>query len=231
MYFLHSPQIWQEFPQLAAGALVVPGIHPDVDVGSDLSAINVRVLERLGTADEGQMPEIDAWRRVYAKMGLKPTQYRCAAESLLRRYRKERSLPRFHPLVDLCNALSMAFAIPIAVYDTAQIAGGIEVRHANGDEQHLAFSGEIEVPEPGEVVFADEDGHAHSRRWCFRQSKKSVVTAETVTALIVAEAHHEKAREDVQALITMLSGHCAQHWQAPAHSAMLTANVPRLEWN
>jgi DNA/RNA-binding domain of Phe-tRNA-synthetase-like protein len=48
-------------------------------------------------------------------MGLKPTQYRCAAESLLRRYRKERFLPRIHPLVDLCNAISLAFAIPVAV--------------------------------------------------------------------------------------------------------------------
>ena len=50
-------------------------------------------------------------------MGLKPTQYRCASESLLRRFRKEGSLPRLHPLVDLCNAVSMAYAIPVAVLD------------------------------------------------------------------------------------------------------------------
>ncbi|NOS67236.1 MAG: hypothetical protein HOO67_02630 [Candidatus Peribacteraceae bacterium] len=231
MYFLHSPKIWEEYPELVAGTLVVRGIHPEADTGADIGALNLRVLERLGTADEGQMPEIDAWRRVYSKMGLKPTQYRCAAESLLRRYRKDRSLPRFHPLVDLCNALSMAFAIPIAVYDAAQITGGIEVRHAKGDEQHLSFSGEMEIPEAGEVIFADEERHAHSRRWCFRQSKKSVVTAQTETALIVAEAHHQKAGDDVQALITMLAGQCAQHWQAPEQSVILTSGAPRLEWN
>jgi DNA/RNA-binding domain of Phe-tRNA-synthetase-like protein len=37
-------------------------------------------------------------------MGLKPTQYRCAPEALLRRLRKEGTLPPLHPLVDLCNA-------------------------------------------------------------------------------------------------------------------------------
>jgi len=38
-------------------------------------------------------------------MGMKPTQYRCASEALLRRYRRDRVLPRVHPLVDLCNAV------------------------------------------------------------------------------------------------------------------------------
>jgi DNA/RNA-binding domain of Phe-tRNA-synthetase-like protein len=39
---------------------------------------------------------------------MKPTQYRCASEALLRRFRKEGALPRIHPLRDLCNAVSLA---------------------------------------------------------------------------------------------------------------------------
>src|SRR5438132_10564816 len=104
-------------------------------------------------------------------MGLKPTQYRCAAESLLRRLRKEGSLPRIHPLIDFCNAVSLAFATPVAVFDIAEIAGGIEVRHAAGDETYLAFSGETEHPAAGEVIFADDAGQAHARRWTNRQSR------------------------------------------------------------
>ena len=73
-----------------------------------------------GVAAESELPEIQAWRRAFAAMGLKPTQYRCASESLLRRFRKEGSLPRLHPLVDLCNAVSLAFAIPVAVLDAVR---------------------------------------------------------------------------------------------------------------
>ena len=112
-------------------------------------------------------------------MGFKPTQYRSAAEALLRRFRREGELPRLHPLVDLCNAVSLAFAVPIAVLDLAGVAAPLEVRHAKGDEQHLAWSGEVETPEPGEVVYADAAGHAHARRWTFRQSRRSTVTAST----------------------------------------------------
>ncbi|WP_264830499.1 phenylalanine--tRNA ligase beta subunit-related protein, partial [Klebsiella michiganensis] len=71
------------------------------------------------TQSEGELPEIQAWRRAFSKMGLKPTQYRCASEQLLRRFRQDRALPEIHPLIDLCNAISMAFAIPIAVFDVS----------------------------------------------------------------------------------------------------------------
>lgn len=101
---------------------------------------------------------MQAWRRGFSRMGLKPTQYRCAAESLLRRYRKEGSLPQLHPLVDLCNAASLAFAIPVAAFDVAHISGNLEVRRATGDETYLTFSGQTEHPGAGEVIFADDAG-------------------------------------------------------------------------
>ena len=94
-------------------------------------------------------------------MGLKPTQYRCAAESLLRRLRTQGSLPRLHPLVDLCNAISVAYAIPVAVFDVSKLTGDLEVRYAAGNEAYLTFAGEVEHPAPHEVIFADRDGEGN----------------------------------------------------------------------
>jgi DNA/RNA-binding domain of Phe-tRNA-synthetase-like protein len=125
------------------------------------------------------LPEIQAWRRTFSRMGLKPTQYRSAAEALLRRVRKEGTLPKIHPLIDLCNAASLAFAVPVAVFDLAKVADRLEVRHASGDERYVTFSGEVELPERGEVIFADEEGRAHARRWTNRQSGYSAVRDET----------------------------------------------------
>jgi hypothetical protein len=56
-------------------------------------------------------------------MGLKPTQYRCASEASVRRFRNDGSLPLIHPLVDVCNAVSLAYAISIAVFDLDQVNG------------------------------------------------------------------------------------------------------------
>ncbi len=183
--------------------------------------------ERLGQGSESDLAEIQAWRRAYGQMGFKPTQYRSAAEALLRRFRREGELPRLHPLVDLCNAVSLAFAVPIAVLDLAGVAAPLEVRHAKGDEQHLAWSGEVETPEPGEVVYADAAGHAHARRWTFRQSRRSTVTASTGRVLIVAEALHASAAGDVPAVVQAVAEGIGALWGAPRRTAILTAASPR----
>src|SRR5215468_1881001 len=115
MHFQHSAEIWRDFPGLVPAALFVKGITADVSVGVHTDRFTATAESRLAAGPESELPEIQAWRHAFARMGLKPTQYRCAAESLLRRFRKEGTFPHRHPLVDLCNAISLAFAIPVAV--------------------------------------------------------------------------------------------------------------------
>jgi DNA/RNA-binding domain of Phe-tRNA-synthetase-like protein len=179
MHFRHSSEIWREFPELAAGVLHAAGIVREVSIEAQIAPFGAMAQARLAEKSESELPEIQAWRRTFSRMGLKPTQYRSAAEALLRRVRKEGTLPKIHPLIDLCNAASLAFAVPVAVFDLAKVADRLEVRHASGDERYVTFSGEVELPERGEVIFADEEGRAHARRWTNRQSGYSAVRDET----------------------------------------------------
>jgi DNA/RNA-binding domain of Phe-tRNA-synthetase-like protein len=205
MRFQHHDDIWREFPALAAGALLVTAA-PTPAYAAEVVAHHLTVArERLAAGPEGQFPEIQAWRRAFTALGVRATQYRCASESLLRRLRRDGELPGVHPLVDVCNAMSAAFAIPVAALDVARIDGDLEVRHATGDENYLTFGGEKEHPVPGEVTFADTAGNAHARRWTNRQSGLSAVTAHTTTALIVAEALHEGAADDIARLTAALA--------------------------
>jgi DNA/RNA-binding domain of Phe-tRNA-synthetase-like protein len=203
--FQHHTLIWRDFPELVPGVLFAEGITADLPTGPRTAKFTGIAQSRLAGATESELPEIQAWRRTFARMGLKPTQYRCAAESLLRRFRKEGALPELHPVVDLCNAASIAFAIPVAVFDVAQIAGDLEVRYATGDEDYLTFSGEVEHPAAGEVIFADGAGQAHARRWSNRQSGRSAVRDETASVLIVTEALHDSASSDVPELISAIA--------------------------
>jgi DNA/RNA-binding domain of Phe-tRNA-synthetase-like protein len=225
MHFQHSAAVWRDFPALVPGVLYAEGITGDVTADTDrLTAV---AKARLADGPEGELPEIQAWRRAFAKMGLKPTQYRCAAESLLRRFRKEGSLPRLHPLVDLCNAVSLAFAVPVAVFDAARVAWPLEVRYAAGDEEYLTFGGDTEHPAPGEVIFADQAGRAHARRWTNRQSGLSAVRDDTAAVLIVAEALHEAAAAGIGELTATLAADLAAAWSVTPQTAILTAADPR----
>ena len=229
MQFLHTPTIWQTFPELVAGAIHIDGIHDHASVQPALTRHLDIAKAKLQAGAESDLPAIQAWRRAFARMGLKPTQYRCAAEALLRRLRKEGNLPPLHPLVDLCNAVSVAYAIPIAVFDLAHVAGNLQVRHAMGDEDYLAFSGEHERPDTGEVIFADDSRHVHARRWCNRQSALSAIRPATARVLIVLEAMHDTAAHDVPELLGALAGEISALWDARVRSAVLTTEAPVFE--
>jgi DNA/RNA-binding domain of Phe-tRNA-synthetase-like protein len=230
MRFQHHEEIWRDFPSLVPGVILAEGISLAPDVSIPVARFTAVAQSRLEQATESEFAEIQSWRRAFTRMGLKPTQYRCAAESLLRRLRTQGSLPGLHPLVDLCNAVSLAFAIPVAVLDVSAIAGDLQVRYAAGDEEYLTFSGETEHPAAGEVIFRDDSGQAHARRWTNRQSGLSAVRASTTTALIVAEALHDSAPADIERLTAAIAGELDTTWSVKAPPVILTATAPCAEF-
>lgn len=229
VHFQHASDLWEEFPELVPGVLFADGITAGVDVGPVVAGLTTIARSRLAESTEGEFPEIQAWRRAFSKMGLKPTQYRSASEALLRRFRREGSLPQIHPLVDVCNAISLAFAVPVAVFDVSEIAEQLEVRRAVGDETYLSFSGDVERPEPREVIFADAARQVHARRWTNRQSAASAVRSTTSAVLIVAEALHESAADDVPRLTDELAEALDDTWSVAAKRAILSPSSPRFE--
>jgi len=226
MQFSHSNALWQAFPELVAGVIHADGLHDRADVGAALARHTARAQAQIEGRTESDLPAIQAWRRTFQRMGLKPTQYRCASEALLRRLRKEGDLPRLHPLVDLCNAISVAHAIPVAALDLAHVGGNLQVRHATGSEDYLSFGGEHEHPEPNEVTFADDAGRSHARRWTNRQSALSAIQPSSARVLIVAEALHDGAAHDVRELVATLEAELQAIWGVNTRSAILSRDAP-----
>jgi DNA/RNA-binding domain of Phe-tRNA-synthetase-like protein len=229
VYFQHSPEVWAAHPGLVAGVLYAEGVDGSPRAELPLADLHATARDRLAGGTEATFPEIQAWRRTFSRMGLAPTRYRCASESLLRRLRTEGRLPEVHPLVDLGNAVSAAYAIPVGILDVARIGGGIEVRPARGDERYLSFAGVEEHPDPGEVIFADPLGRAHARRWTNRQSGWSAVRDDTAAILVVVEAVHDAAARDVPRVLDAIAGELRRGWSAPSRAALLRPAAPRFE--
>jgi DNA/RNA-binding domain of Phe-tRNA-synthetase-like protein len=230
VYFQHADEIWRDFPQLVAAVLLADGVTDSACPKELIDRFEQRAAARLATTPPGQLPEIQAWRRVFSQMGLKPTQYRCASESLLRRYAKEGSLPRIHPLVDLCNAVSLAYAVPVAAFDLTEVSGHLQVRYAQGDETYLTFTGTAEHPEAGEVIFADAAGYAHARRWSNRQSGRSAIQHTTSRALIVAEGMHPSSPADLAQLTSDLADGLAKVWSISPATTIVSEVTPRFDF-
>lgn len=210
--FQYSSDILTRYPSVVGGVIFVQGITngplPEF-LQEDFQAEQQATLQRIGNTPLSQIPSLAAWRSAFRGFGVDPTQYRSAAESLLRRLTKKGDIPSINALVDLGNLVSIRYALPVAVFDTRALQGAVTVHFADGSERYTTLgSDEIGHPEPGEVVFSDETGLVIARRWCWRQSEPSAAQFDTTTAIITVEAHHANGHKDIEAalhdLLTLL---------------------------
>lgn len=200
--FQYDAAIIAAFPDVTGGIILARGMQngssPDT-LQAAFIAEQQAVLTRIGETPLSELPAIAAWRRTFSKFGVKPTQYRSACEALLRRLTKKGDIPSINTLVDIGNLVSIRYALPVAVVDTRAIQGAITVHFADGSEPFTELDSEEPVhPEPGEVVFTDENKTVVARRWCWRQSAESAAREDTTDALITFEAQHETGRTDVE---------------------------------
>ena len=188
------------------------------------------VVDRIGDTPLSEIPSVGAWRRAFSAFGVKPTQYRSAIESLLRRLTKKGDIPNISTLVDIGNLVSIRHSLPIAFLDLAAVTGTTTVRFATGDEEFSDLgSSETIHPEPGEVIFSDEAGSVSARRWCWRQSAESATGPTTTEVLITVEGHHETASNDIASALTDLIGLLAEH-QPAAEVEMGATYSPATGW-
>lgn len=204
--FEYHPELLARYPSLAAALVTVTGAD-NTSVSPTLADTLVTeaaaVGGRLDQTPIPQLPSIVAWRRVFTSFGTRPTQHRNAAEALLRRVVNGNGVPSLNPLVDIGNIVSIRHAVPVAVFDLDHIVGALTVRHAEGTEQFHGLGADgAGSPEPGEVIFVDDDEAVHARRWCWRQSRSSATHLTTSNALMVIEAHHADARQTVGSAAT-----------------------------
>jgi DNA/RNA-binding domain of Phe-tRNA-synthetase-like protein len=156
----------------------------------------------IGNTSLSQIASLAAWRGVMRGFGVDPTQYRTAAEALLRRLTKKGDIPSINMLVDLGNMISIRYALPVAIFDTRALQGAVSVHFADGSERYTALGqSEVDHPEAGEVIFSDESGLVIARRWCWRQGEHSAAQFDTTNVIITVEAHHKGAQEDITAAL------------------------------
>jgi len=69
VYFRHSTEIWNDFSELVSGVHAAENISADVAVQD---AFVAAATPRLETHSEGDLPETQAWRRAFSRVGSSP---------------------------------------------------------------------------------------------------------------------------------------------------------------
>ncbi|MEU3449027.1 phenylalanine--tRNA ligase beta subunit-related protein [Streptomyces thermolilacinus] len=189
------------FTYLAVEARGLVNGPSDTASGALLDDAARRLAERLDGRAPHEDPHMAAWRAAYTAFGAKPSRTRNSAEALARRALADGGLPRVNRLVDAYNAVSVAHLVPVGGEDADRVRGGMSLVRAVGDEPFAtaaAGADVVERPEPGEVVWRDDEG-VTCRRWNWRQGTRTRLTDTSVNALFLLESLAPMSRAELEA--------------------------------
>lgn len=129
------------------------------------------------------------WAEMFKRFGAKPKRTPCSADALRKRVQRDGTMAAIDPIVDLYNAVSIRFAIPVGGENVAAYVGNPQLTRADGSESFDVYKEGVlshESPEPGEVVWRDDAG-VTCRRWNWRQGVRTRLSIEQTQMWFVLE--------------------------------------------
>jgi DNA/RNA-binding domain of Phe-tRNA-synthetase-like protein len=132
---------------------------------------------------------LESWREAYRAFGAKPQRTPCSAEALRKRALRDNTLPSVNAVVDLYNAISLRYALPVGGEDATLYDGNpMLVCAAGGEPFDTVSEGQpkTEPVDPGEVIWRDKRG-VTCRRWNWRQGTRTRITDNSTEMWFVLE--------------------------------------------
>lgn len=182
MKFSIEPAVFEKLPTACFGVVAAKGIdntksYPQIDA---LLRESIALAEsRFSGKKVKEEADILPYRTAFQALGINPNKYMCSIEALFTRIAKGKGMPHINPLVDLNNAVSLKYTLPMGTHDLGASPLDMEVRFAREGDTFLPFGGETaEAPDSGELVYA-VGSEVRTRRWTWRQSEQGKIGPET----------------------------------------------------
>ncbi|MHA6313764.1 B3/B4 domain-containing protein [Pantoea sp. S-LA4] len=184
-----DPAVFALAPGFRAMSIVVeaaPITHPEIAQQALQKACRQVLEQDVEWADA----HLAAWATVFKAFGAKAKRTPCSADALRKRVLRDGGMPAIDPVVDLYNAISIQYALPVGGENIAAYVGAPRLAIADGSESFdTVKEGEVvfESPEPGEVIWRDDQG-VTCRRWNWRQGVRTRLDAQARQMWFILES-------------------------------------------
>ncbi|MND88750.1 B3/4 domain protein [compost metagenome] len=206
-----DPRLASIAPGFRALSIMVeaaPILHPDVAPAALARACQQVLNDDVAWASA----HLTAWDDVFIAFGAKPKRTPCSANALRKRVLKEGELPSLDPIVDIYNAISVRYAIPVGGENFAAYSGVPRLTIADGSEPFDTLKeGQpiVEYPDSGEVIWRDDIG-VTCRRWNWRQGVRTRLDSQAKTMWFILESLPAMPYEALEAAGEALINHLQQ---------------------
>ena len=212
MRFRVAPEIYSRFPDYYVGVVVATGLdNASIDVSGTLEA-SIREAGAAFGSDGTSIDtsEVRVWREAFNTIGINPGEFPSSIEALIRTAVDGTGPSPINPAVDLANAVSLRYQLPIGAHDIDKLRGDLEVRLGRAGDR-FAPLGKLELEDvpAGEPVYADEN-EVRTRRWVWRLGERGKVTEASTNVFFPIDGFagnsDARVREAVRDLSELLEG-------------------------
>lgn len=229
--FRIDASIFERLPTACFGAVVAKG----VDNTAQLPEI-AALLERETAAIQGRMdgatlkehPAILPYRNAFLSLGMNPNKFPCSVEALCKRVLKGARLPQINPIVDLGNAMSLKYILPMGAHDVDKLEDDLVVRLSRPGDHFTPFGEDKEEsPDPDEPIYVSGQ-RVKTRRWIWRQSEDGKIDASSSHVVFPIDGFLDSNKEAVLAAQEELASLLETLFQANVTACLLTPEHPSI---
>lgn len=211
MKFYVTDSVFEKLPNAVFGLVSVYGVNNEKE-NKNIEEMLKSSIETCENHFENKKvkeeKEVAPYRKAFETLGINPNKFMSSIEALLTRISKKKGFPHINAIVDLGNAISLKYYLPIGVHDLDTMYDNeFCVRTATDKDLFIPFGEtEGEKVDEGEVVYASKD-QIRTRRWIWRQSEAGKITEQTKNLLFIIDGFEEnkeeilKAREELSQIL------------------------------
>ena len=234
MKFIVQKEIFDQLDNLYIGVVIAKGIdnsmdYPNIEklLKESIELAENKYLDKKVKEDEMIIP----YREAFQKLGINPNKYQCSVEAMFSRISKGKQLPNINQLVDLNNAISLKYTLPMGTHDLSKSNLDIEMRYATPEDIFIPMgTDEQDNPETGEIVYA-VGNDIRTRRWTWRQSNSGKIDDKTNYVFFPIDGfkgfNDDKVNEAVKELSTVLK----ENFDCEISTGFVDKDNQSFEWN
>ncbi|RDB60068.1 hypothetical protein C1879_00710 [Paraeggerthella hongkongensis] len=216
--FIAEDSFWNLFPKSAIGIIVVRGMKNASDVPADDAAEISRLLRDANEQANAYLTSnvisenepVKVWREAYRQFKTKKGA-RCSIENLLKRVLKGNPVGSITPSVDIYNAVSLKYALPVGGEDIDSLVGDFRLGITEGGDAFTPIGEDGDDPTlPGELCYRDDVG-AVCRCFNWRDGQRTALSDDSSNAILVVECLEPERRETLETALDEFAALMERH--------------------
>lgn len=232
--FIIDQSFWNLFPQAKIGVLLLQNYHNSNQSSQEI----VQLLEDSLPLAQAHLtedvfsdnPVIQVYRKAYQQFKTKKGAH-SSIEALLKRVSGNNPVRSINPLVDIYNAASLRYALPVGAEDLDTFVGNLQLTITEGGDEFYLIGDDTNQPTlPGELCYKDQAG-AVCRCFNWRDGERTMITDQTKNAFLVIELLDIERLDALQEALNFIEEAAQQYLQAETSQFILDHANPHISLN